>query len=348
MASPTRGHGDVAVLDLTTTQVRLTRQEARRPCSHASWRSLSEAASSVAARAPRSCRSRVAPQSLVVEGRVLVPRGRARADHAGRSGGLLGGSLPTRKREPRDAGPRRPPAAACARSGARANIAAHRCRPVRSPGLPRAGSRPRACSPLLSVMAARGTRHGSRPSGQASCRRTSRRPARGCRFAPRPRSGATSSGSVATRRSASGRPSTHSSARPSLIDYLLRTSPTLAQGLSDKAKFAPVEDELCRCEWIENGDTGTFVFRGSAEFYLPAGRGVRGRATGRGGASAVRSDGASELNPVAVRFRHAAPSATTAQRKFFRSGLEFRAASFEVEYRAQRAATPVTQPAIPR
>ena len=118
---------------------------------------------------------------------------------------------------------------------------------------------------------------------------------------------------------------------PNLIDYLLRTSPTLAQGLSDKARFAPVEDELCRCAWSEHGETSKFVFQGSAEFYLPpVAEFVAARLVG-----AVRQLSASELNPIAVRFQHTAPSSTTTHRKFFRSGLEFATASIEIEYRTQ-------------
>jgi len=133
---------------------------------------------------------------------------------------------------------------------------------------------------------------------------------------------------------------------PSLIDYLLRTSPTLAQGLADKARFAPVEDELCRCAWSEDGDTSRFVFRGSAEFYLPpVAEFVAARLVG-----AVRQLSASELNPIAVRFQHAAPSSTTTHRQFFRSAVQFRASSLEVEYRAHELLRPsrTSDPALNR
>lgn len=118
---------------------------------------------------------------------------------------------------------------------------------------------------------------------------------------------------------------------PTLIDYLLRTSETLAQGLSDKAKFAPVEDELCRCEWSEDQGTGRFVYRGSAEFYLPqVAEFVAARLVG-----AVRQLSASEQNPLAVTFQHAAPSSTATQRKFFGSVVTFGAPSLEIVYRTE-------------
>lgn len=117
---------------------------------------------------------------------------------------------------------------------------------------------------------------------------------------------------------------------PTLLDYLLRTSETLALGLSDKATFAPVEDELCRCEWVQDGDTSRFVFRGSAEFYLPqVAEFVAARLVG-----AVRQLSTPAVDPVVVRFQHAAPSAVATHRKFFRSVVEFGAPSIEVVYRA--------------
>ena len=122
----------------------------------------------------------------------------------------------------------------------------------------------------------------------------------------------------------------------SLIGYLLRTSPTLAQGLGNKARFALVEDELCRCDWKESDEVGTFRFRGSAEFYLPAvAEFVAARLVG-----AVRSVSASAVDPVVVRFSHDEPSATAAHRKFFRCPVEFRAPSIEVVYRIHELRRP--------
>ena len=123
---------------------------------------------------------------------------------------------------------------------------------------------------------------------------------------------------------------------PTLIDYLLRTSETLAQGLSDKAKFAPVEDELCRCEFHCDADTATFIYRGSAEFYLPqVAEFVAARLVG-----AVRKLSANDESPLAVTFQHAAPSVTTTHRKFFRSVVEFGAPSLAIVYNADALRRP--------
>jgi AraC-like DNA-binding protein len=133
---------------------------------------------------------------------------------------------------------------------------------------------------------------------------------------------------------------------PTLIDYLLRTSETLAEGLAGKAKFAPIEDELCHCEWSEDADTYKFVFRGSAEFYLPqVAEFVAARLVG-----AVRQLSARGQNPVAVRFQHAAPSAVATHRKFFRSVVEFGAPSIEIVYRAAELRLPsaTSDPALNR
>ena len=116
---------------------------------------------------------------------------------------------------------------------------------------------------------------------------------------------------------------------PSLIGYLVRTSPTLADGLRDKARFAPVEDELCRCEWVEDASLGIFRFHGSAGFYLPAvAEFVAARLVG-----AVRCLSTGAVDPVAVRFPHEAPSSLIAHRKHFRASLEFASDAFEVVYR---------------
>lgn len=129
-----------------------------------------------------------------------------------------------------------------------------------------------------------------------------------------------------------------------LVGYLIRTSPTLAQGLRDKARFAPVEDELCRCTWVETEEIGTFVFGGSAEFYLPA---VSEFAAARL-VGAVRWLSGCDLSPLAVRFMHDAPSATAAHRAFFRSPLQFGAGAFEVVFpiRALRRPTRDSDPVL--
>lgn len=115
---------------------------------------------------------------------------------------------------------------------------------------------------------------------------------------------------------------------PGLVDYLVRASPTLAQGLADKARFAPVDDELRRCTFTVREDRASFAFHGSASIYLPAcAEYVAARLVGL-----VRqlSDGA--LRPECVRFLHGVSGSTSAQRQFFGAPITFRAETFEVVY----------------
>lgn len=129
----------------------------------------------------------------------------------------------------------------------------------------------------------------------------------------------------------------HLTRSPSLLSYLVRTSPTLADGLRLRARFAPLEDEQCRASWTEGGETGTFRYLGSAEFYLaPVTEFVAARLVG-----ATRMLATPELSPIVVRFVHAAPSSTSAHRRFFRCPIEFRAETFEVVYARSQLHAPL-------
>ena len=114
----------------------------------------------------------------------------------------------------------------------------------------------------------------------------------------------------------------------SLVDYLVRASPTLAQALLEKARFTPLEDELRRSEYREVGDKGIFSLHGSAELYLPAvSEFVAARLVGT-----IRQLSGGTLSPAEVRFRHDKPGSTAAQYAFFSAPLAFRANAIEIVY----------------
>lgn len=122
----------------------------------------------------------------------------------------------------------------------------------------------------------------------------------------------------------------------SLVGYLIRTSPTLAEGLADKARFMPIEDELSRCEWIESDGTSTFRFGGSADFYFPrVAEFVAARVVG-----IVRCLSEATVDPEVVRFKHDPPPSTAAHRSFFRASLAFRADALEVVFPSRALGRP--------
>lgn len=133
---------------------------------------------------------------------------------------------------------------------------------------------------------------------------------------------------------------------PGLLDFLLRASPTLSNGMRDKARFVPLGDELSFCAWEEDDETGTFVYGGSARLYLPT---VAEFAAARLVGS-LRRESSDALSPLVVRFIHDAPGCTEAHRRFFRARLEFGSPYFSVTFPLAplRRASPTSAPALYR